>query len=101
MTLGNLQLLLFLIICQWSTASGAQEELQQDPIVIKGNKGLPKALYIAPWKRVGTPLESGEIQTEISAEPEPVERDLFQLELELHGHGYGTAGVPEPQVPDR
>ncbi|MEH6569070.1 MAG: hypothetical protein V7709_08350 [Halioglobus sp.] len=101
MGLGNRLLLLFLIISQWSMTSGAQEELEQDPIVIKGNHSLPKALYIAPWKRVGTPLESSELEVEFGEKPEPVERDLFQRELELHGQGYDTEGVPESAAPEK
>ena len=37
-----------------------QEQLEQETISIRGNQGLPKTLYIAPWKRVGSPLEARE-----------------------------------------
>ena len=73
----------------------AEEQLEQDTIVIKGNQGLPRTLYIAPWKRVGEPLESGALEGEIEQETQPLERDLFQRELELRREGYSV----EPPSP--
>jgi hypothetical protein len=70
------------------TPVAAEEQLQQDTISIKGNQALPKTLYIAPWKRVGGPLESGQIDGEIREESKPVERDIFQRQLQLQREGY-------------
>jgi len=70
--------------------ANAQEQLEQETISIKGNEGLPKTLYIAPWKRVGAPLESDELEGDIGKETEPVERDIFQRELELQRQGYSV-----------
>ena len=70
--------------------STAEEELQQDPIVIKGSQSLPKTLYIAPWKRVGSPLEMKQPEVDIGEAHDPIEQDLFQHELELKRSGYGT-----------
>jgi hypothetical protein len=70
------------------TAAAAEEQLQQDTISIKGNQALPKTLYIAPWKRVGAPLESGRIDGEIREQSKPVERDMFQRQLQLQREGY-------------
>jgi hypothetical protein len=71
-------------------ASGQEQQLEQETISIKGNQGLPKTMYIAPWKRVGTPLESDELEGDIGKETEPVERDIFQRELELQRQGYSV-----------
>ena len=74
----------------WVSNACGQEPLEQDTISIKGNQGLPKTLYIAPWKRVGAPLESDELEGDIREETEPVERDIFQRELELQRQGYSV-----------
>ena len=66
----------------------AEEPLQQDTISIEGNRGLPKTLYIAPWKRLGEPLEGNAFDSDPAREPVPVERDMLQRELELHREGY-------------
>ena len=75
----------------------AEEQLEQETIVIKGNQGLPRTLYIAPWKRVGEPLTNSALETELEQETQPLERDLFQRELELRREGYS---VEQPSVPD-
>ena len=54
------------------------------------NQGLPKTLYIAPWKRVGTPLEAERLEGTFSEEIDPLEPDLFQRELELHREGFSV-----------
>ena len=74
----------------WVPGASGQEQLEQETISIKGNQGLPKTLYIAPWKRVGTPLDSGELEGDVREETEPVERDIFQHELELQRQGFSV-----------
>ena len=66
----------------------AEEPLEQETISIEGNRGLPKTLYIAPWKQVGEPLEGDAFESELERDPAPVERDILQRELELHREGY-------------
>ena len=73
-----------------------QEQLEQETISIKGNQALPKTLYIAPWKRVGAPLQSDTLEGDIGEETQPVERDLFQRELELLRQGYS---IEQPASP--
>jgi len=68
--------------------ANAAEPLEQETISIEGNRGLPKTLYIAPWKRVGEPLEGEGFTPGMGQEAEPVERDILQRELELHRQGY-------------
>ena len=80
--------LLLVVVTLWVSPVCGEEQLEQETISIKGNQGLPKTLYIAPWKRVGAPLESDVLEGEIGTETEPVERDMFQRELELQRQGY-------------
>lgn len=78
--------------------AGSQEQLVQDPIVIKGERGLPGTLYIVPWKRVSEPLDSGALELEIGEETEPLERDLFLRELELQRQGYSIGNPSQPHT---
>jgi len=81
--------LLLVVVYLWmAPAAAAEEQLEQETILIKGNQGLPRTLYIAPWKRVGVPLPSGTLEGEVGEEQQPLERDLFQRELELQRQGY-------------
>ena len=82
--------LLLVAVTLWALPAGGEQQLEQETISIKGNQGLPKTLYIAPWKRVGVPLESDELEGDIGSETEPVERELFQRELELQRQGYSV-----------
>ena len=89
--------LLLVVVCLWVAPAGAEEQLEQETILIKGNQGLPRTLYIAPWKRVGAPLDSDTLEGEIGEEQEPLERDLFQRELELQRQGYS---IEKPSASD-
>jgi hypothetical protein len=86
------QLSRVLLTCTLLTAPGlhGQEQLEQETISIRGNQGLPKTLYIAPWKRVGSPLEGETPEVTFGEEIEPLEPELFQRELELHKEGYSV-----------
>ena len=86
------QLSRVLLTCTLLTAPGlhGQEQLEQETISIRGNQGLPKTLYIAPWKRVGSPLEGETPEGTFSEEIVPLEPELFQRELELHKDGYSV-----------
>ena len=88
--------LLLIMVYLWLAPAAAEEKLEQETIVIKGSQGLPGTLYIAPWKRVGEPLEGNALEGEIGEETEPLERDLFQRELELQREGYS---VEQPSPP--
>ena len=79
---------LLAVVGLWASSAAAEEQLEQETISIKGNQALPKTLYIAPWKRVGAPLEGGRIDGQITEESKPVERDMFQHQLELQRQGY-------------
>ncbi len=84
------------VISLWTVFAHAQDQLEQEPILIKGNQGMPRTLYIVPWKRVGAPLASESLEGDIGEETEWLERDLFQRELELQQRGYSV----EPTSPD-
>jgi hypothetical protein len=100
-------LLAGLVTVAFATHAAAQE-LEQDPIVIKGERGLPKTLYIAPWKQVGEPLEADPLQYLWEPEAQPLERDTFLKELELRQKGYsvdrpspsGTSSPADPKPRD-
>jgi hypothetical protein len=74
----------------WQMSGAAEEQLDQESILIRGNQGLPGTIYIAPWKRVSSPLENVRLEGEFEEEAVPLERDLFQRELELQREGYST-----------
>ena len=74
-------------------AHGA-DKLDMDGTTVIGNRELPKALHIVPWKAAdsgdlaGRPLNSLVDQT-----LEPLDRDVFLREIEYYEavHGFGLA----------
>lgn len=66
----------------------SEESLQQPTISILGNRGLPKTLYIAPWKKLGSPLEGGELDSALDEGPDVVEREVLRRELQLYHQGF-------------
>ena len=66
-----------------------QQRLEQETISIRGNKGLPKTVFIAPWKRLGEPLEGEQWESSITEPFDPLEQDLFLRRLEIHRQGQG------------
>jgi hypothetical protein len=81
---------LLVVIAMWITPVVAEKQLEQKTILIKGNQELPRTLYIAPWKRIGTPLGGRVLDGDLTEDYEPLERDLFQIGLELRRQGYST-----------
>jgi hypothetical protein len=72
-----------LIILGTSSAYSA-DRIDLEGTSIRGNRELPKVLYIAPWKRasmkdLGRPLDS--LVNEVMA---PLERREFQRQIEFH-----------------
>ena len=78
-------LVTFLIVA--SVQAYCQQPLEQETISIRGNRGLPKTVYIAPWKRLGEPLEGEQWQSKIEDPLAPLEQDLFLRQLEMHRQG--------------
>ncbi len=98
-----LQRLVVALLCSvallpWA-AAGAQsppggqdsQPLQQDPLLIKGNRGLPKTLFIAPWKKVqGEVPEGSPLESDLARAIKPVDQEVFRRELELYEEGYSV-----------
>lgn len=68
-------------------AVAGDNSLEQQPISIRGNRALPKTLFITPWKKLGAPLDSDPYGAP-TEQPTPVERDLFLKELEVYHDGF-------------
>ena len=82
----------------------AQEELEQEPIIIRGEQATPKTMYVTPWKRIDRPLQPGPVPGGWEADHRPVERDVFTRELDLQLRGYsvrppGESGDIAPDAP--
>jgi len=90
MNLKQLTDLLVIFLLMAAPPIQGEEQLEQETISIKGNRALPRTLYIAPWKRLGSPLESDKLDGEFREETDPLEPDLLQRELELHEKGYSV-----------
>lgn len=77
--------LLLTCLTGFSTTGHAEETMMLDGSTIVGNRELPKALHIVPWKSAeagdlaGRPMNS--LIDEILA---PVDRDVFLRELEYY-----------------
>lgn len=74
----------FILATSWLPAV-ADESLELEGTTITGNRELPKALHIVPWKTAvpgdltGRPMQS--LVDEIMA---PVDRDVMRRELEYY-----------------
>jgi hypothetical protein len=81
------------LACATLPTHGA-DNLDMDGTTVIGNRELPKALHIVPWKAAdsgdlaGRPLNSLVDQT-----LEPLDRDVFLREIEYYEavHGFGLA----------
>jgi len=88
--------LLFLLLL-FPVLPGTGAELEQDPLIIRGDQTSPRTMYIAPWKRVGEPLQSRPLELELGQETDPVERDLFLRKLQLQRNGFSVESPPAAQ----
>ncbi len=68
------------------------QELEQDPIVIKGENSVPGTIYIAPWKKLGGTLDTEPLEAEFDVDTQPLEREVFLKELELQRGELNDAG---------
>ena len=69
------------------------QELEQDPIVIKGDQNGPRTIYIAPWKKLGGTLEAEPLQAEFELDTRPLDREVFLRELELQRQDMNDSGA--------
>ena len=83
-------ILLLTLLAGTTMLVSAEEPLSLDGATIVGNRELPKALHIVPWKSAeagdlaGRPMNS--LVDEILA---PVDRDVFLRELEYYEAVHG------------
>ena len=81
----NLLLLLLYATCTIATAGYAADRADLEETTIRGNRELPKVLYIVPWKQpvtgelLGKPGKS--LLDEVLA---PVDRDVFRRQVEYY-----------------
>jgi hypothetical protein len=77
------------------TTSQAQDKIEMELTVVKGNKELPKVLYIVPWKR----LADGNIQQKLVLHSlfedafDPIEPRAFERYVE--DYRYFSSSQPE------
>ncbi len=80
-----------LIVCCSLTTVWAQDEVELEGISIIGNRELPKALYIVPWKDSDLgDLQGRPAESLLDESLEPVDRDVFRRELEYYAIGHSA-----------
>ena len=66
-----------------TAAASAQEALQLDGMAVVGNRELPKALFIVPWKTPEAAMAPDRpVNTLINEALQPVDPDVFRRKLE-------------------
>ena len=64
----------------------SNDRLSLDTTVVKGNRELPKVLYIVPWKRADIgDLPTQPMNTLLDEALTPVDRDVFRREVTYYG----------------
>lgn len=77
--------LLFTCLMAVSLQGYAEETMTLDGSTIVGNRELPKALHIVPWKSAATGDLAGRPMNSLLDETlAPVDRDVFLRELEYY-----------------
>jgi hypothetical protein len=72
-----------LLITAVTAGASAQEELQLDGMAVVGNRELPKALFIVPWKTPEAAMAPDRpVNTLINDVLQPVDPDVFRRKLE-------------------
>lgn len=65
----------------------AQDKLELDTVTIKGNRELPKVLYIVPWKR----MKNNDFDQKLVLHSlfkdafDPIEPEAFERHIEIYG----------------
>ena len=68
-----------------TAAASAQEELQLDGMAVVGNRELPKALFIVPWKAPEAAMTPDRpVNTLINEALQPVDPDVFRRKLQYY-----------------
>ena len=72
----------------------SEDNLDLDGTTVIGNRELPKALHIVPWKAADTgDLAGRPLNSLVDQTLEPLDRDVFRRELEYYEavHGFEQA----------
>jgi hypothetical protein len=91
------------------TARGSQparganaDRLELDTSIVKGNRELPKVLYIVPWKKADLgDLPAQPFNTLLDEVLTPVDRDVFRREVTYYDavSGGAATSAPSDQTP--
>jgi hypothetical protein len=92
-----LNLFLFLALMAGTTLLvSANDTLSLDGATIVGNRELPKALHIVPWKSAAAgDLAARPVNSLIDEVLAPVDRDVFLRELEYYEAVHGNQSGPQ------
>lgn len=85
MKCGVARLLIVVCLGVWGWPAAAADDLELEGTTITGNRELPKALHIVPWKAaVPGELAARPMQSLVDEVMAPVDRDVLRRELEYH-----------------
>jgi len=75
--------ILAVVIIAVTAGASAQEELRLDGMAVVGNRELPKALFIVPWKAPEAAMAPDRpVNSLINDVLQPVDPDVFRRKLE-------------------
>jgi hypothetical protein len=67
----------------------AQERIELEGTTVRGNRELPKVLYIVPWKSIQPiELDRPAFNSILDQSMQPVERSSFQRQVKYHQQLY-------------
>lgn len=76
--------ILVTICCNLNSIAVAEDRVQLEGTSIRGNRELPKVLYIAPWKKPGMSELGRPVNTLINEVMSPLEREVFTRTIRYH-----------------
>lgn len=92
-SIGQQVLAFVLVLAAAGRPAAAADTLELDGATIVGNRELPKALFIVPWKSSAPGELTGRPMNSLVNETlEPVDRDVFLREFEYYKAVHGIAG---------
>ena len=90
---GVAALVFLLILAVAGLPAAAEEALELDGANIVGNRELPKALFIVPWKSAGPGELAGRpMNSLVNEDLAPLDRDVFLREFEYYKAVHGFDG---------
>ena len=80
-----------LLLALSAAGAAAREELELDGMAVVGNRELPKALFIVPWKNPEAALAPDRpVNSLINEALRPVDPDVFRRKLEYFDTVHST-----------